>query len=128
MPEASDGRFFCEKCLRRDTHGGQCPHCPDEPLLDLSDDETRLMLESMDDRAKTKRYSVMLGLVLVLTMPINIFLIYGFIGWLLGIPTAAALVAGLTALLVKIFPARPRAPELSDQEIARLELLRGGGA
>ena len=117
----SEGRYFCERCSGRYAAGGDCPKCKDEPLLDLVDDEVRIMLESMDDRAKMKRYSMLLVLVIVLTMPLSLGLIFFWLGWLIGIPAAAFMVGGLTAGLVKVFPAPTKAPQVSQAELEQFQ-------
>jgi hypothetical protein len=116
---APDGRFFCEHCLQRFTGSGDCPRCTDEPLLDLVDDEVRLMLEEFDSKAKMRRYSIVLGVIVVLTIPLD-FLIFGFIGPYVGVVIAAGLVAALTSGVVALFPAKVKSPRLSDEAVERL--------
>lgn len=118
--ETAHGRYYCESCRRRFGASGDCPRCPGEPLLDLADDDVRLMLEEATDRARMRRYSIVLGIVLVASMPVSIFLAF-FIGFLIGIPAAAAMVAGLTALFIKIFQPKEVGPRLSPDEVAWLK-------
>jgi len=119
-------RFFCESCLGRADAPGDCPRCSGEPLLDLANSEVREMLESFDDSAKTKRYSLVLGIVVVATMPVSFALIFALLGLLVGGPISAAIVFGLTALFVKMFPVKRRAPVLSEQELFALDQLGVG--
>lgn len=109
------GRYFCEKCLNRQSTPGDCPTCAGEPLLDLSDPEIRQMLQSFDDQRKTRHYSFMLGLILVVSSPLSIGLV--FLSWLF-VPISAGLVVGLTALAIKIRPAKVRMPKVTDDEIS----------
>lgn len=117
---AADGRFFCESCLGRHTGRGDCSKCSGEPLLDLCDDETRIMLEEFDSRAKMKRYTIILIVVIVLTMPLDLGLIFFWLGMRVGVPAAAGLVAAMTAILATFFPAKMKAPSLQPGEVEHM--------
>ena len=57
-----DGQFYCERCGHRQEHGGDCPKCEEEPLLDLDDGEVRLMLRE-HDAATIRRRNYKIGAV-----------------------------------------------------------------
>lgn len=106
--ESADGPFYCEVCERRYADGAvECPHCEDEPLLDLQDPEVRQMLQAFDERDRTKRMTRFTLLACVVCLP---FWLFAHIdpraaigGYILG-------VLGLSSLLLKMFPARKRVP------------------
>jgi len=115
------GRFYCHSCLARYGAPGDCPRaeCDQEPLLDLADEEVRLFLAEFDARAKWKRFGLCFGIALVFGIPLVIvggyfFSIHGQVG-------GAFATFGLATLFSKLFPARRRAPKLSEEEIERLE-------
>jgi hypothetical protein len=55
-------RFICTDCTRTFQAAGTCPSCPDEPLLDLENEDVRLMLQDEDDRvARTRHYSFVIA-------------------------------------------------------------------
>lgn len=117
---ATDGRFFCESCLGRHTTRGDCPRCPGEPLLDLCDDETRIMLEEFDSKAKMKRYTIILVTVIVVTMPIDLGMIFFWLGLWIGVPATACFVAAITAILANFLPAKMKSPTLQPGEIEHM--------
>ncbi len=121
MTPTPDGRFFCESCLGRYAGRGDCLKCPGEPLLDLCDDETRLMLEEFDSKAKMRRYTIILMVVIVLTMPISLGLIFFWLGALIGTPAAAGLVAAITAGLAALLPPKVKMPQLKSGEIEQMQ-------
>jgi len=55
-------RFYCERCSHRQDLAGDCPHCEDEPLLDIEDPDVRLMLREMD-AADIRRRNYSIGAV-----------------------------------------------------------------
>ena len=114
------GRYFCEQCHGRFDALGDCPKCPGEPLLDLADEDVRIMLDEMDHSARTKRFATMAGIAAVISIPV-FFLVPLTCNWLFAIPAAALSCGGIAIVLSKIFPARRSAPELTDSEIRFLE-------
>jgi hypothetical protein len=117
---APDGRFFCEHCLGRFNTGGDCPACPDEPLLDLGDEAVREMLISFDEKARNKRYGLLLIISAVLATPVYYFVSF-YSGMLGGIAAAALFAAGLVFVLSRVFRAKKKLPDLSNDEIRRFE-------
>ena len=127
-PQANvQGRWFCTRCKGRFDGPGDCPRCPEEPLLDLADDEIRLMLHEQDAAAKRKRYGLCLGIAAVLGVPVfflsaalEMYLMpHARKGGSLAIGLTGATVLGLTALFTMLFPARRVLPEVSQADIAR---------
>ncbi len=116
MTDGPDGQFFCERCEGRYDQPGDCPRCPNEPLMDLTDNDVVLMLEAFDDAAKRKRYGVCFAAALVVTVPIAIALIAGCslvdsrAVFKLALLLCFAVLAGLTTLFATLFPARRRTP------------------
>jgi hypothetical protein len=114
------GRFYCEHCHGRFDSQGDCPRCPEEPLLDLSDEDVRLMLDEMDHRARTKRFATLGMISAVVTVPVCMVMMTTCSMWI-AIPLAALFAGGLTAVLGLIFRARRSSPELTDSEIRFLQ-------
>ncbi len=112
MTEQQDipgGRWFCEICQRRYPDPGDCSHCPEEPLLDLHDEDTRLIIEEMDSRRRRKRHTLLGLLSLAACSPIF------FLGMFISRKLAALgwffATGGLTAVLWKKFPTQDRLPK-----------------
>ena len=106
----ADGRFYCETCSLRTHHDGDCPRCREDVLLDLDDEDVRLMLRELDAAAVRKRT-----------------LLLGTIGALAAVPLAGGLAVfsrsatgaaaawigiagGLTFVLTRLFGVQPRHP------------------
>lgn len=107
--EVPAGRWFCEQCQRRYAEPGDCSHCPEEPLLDLHDEDTRLIIEEMDSRRRRKRHALLGFIALIVCSPV--FLLgsivsskLGFVGWIFA-------TGGLTGLLWKFFSTQDRLPK-----------------
>jgi len=114
------GRFYCEQCHGRFDAAGDCPKCPGEPLLDLADEDVRLMLEEMDHAAKTRRFGMLAMVSAVLAVPV-FFILSATCSWLLAIPGAALFAGGLATVLSFIFKPKQSAPKLTESEIRFLE-------
>ncbi|MBI5502557.1 MAG: hypothetical protein HY907_20095 [Deltaproteobacteria bacterium] len=115
----SVGRWYCTGCRSRHDATGDCPRCPGEPLLDLADDEVRLMLESQDDAAKRKRYGLYVGIGALLGVPLfflgSVLTEDGRVG--LGMGVAGAL--AIAWVLMRFLPPRRVAPPISQAELTR---------
>jgi hypothetical protein len=111
-------------CGQRREGAGNCANCTDSPLLDLDDAEVRLGLKDDDQRRADKRDR----LFIVLSVPfgIAVVLIAAFTpglsllmetvpgGGLKYIVLMAGTGYGLSRLLLKIFPEKPRFPFIND--------------
>ena len=105
-----DGRWFCETCESRYDGPGDCIRCPEEPLLDLHDEDTRLTIEEMDAGRRRKRHAL-LGLAsLAVCFPLVILV--GFISTKLGVLAWVGATGALTGVLWKAFPTKDRLPEM----------------
>ena len=106
----ADGRFYCESCSFRVDHDGDCPRCKDDVLLDLEDEDVRLMLAEMDSSA-VRRRTLMLGAIAAVTaIPLAGGLAV-FAGSGGGIAVAwFAIAIGLGFVLNKLFGVKPRHP------------------
>ena len=107
--ELPDGRWFCEQCERRYSAPGDCQRCPEEPLLDLHDEDTRLIIEEMDSKRRRKRHTILGVVALVACSPIVVLgsilsKKLALLGWVFA-------TGGLTGLLWKIFPTKDRLPK-----------------
>ena len=107
------GRYICEVCGIRAAAEGFCKEHPDEPLLDLSNEDVRLMLDEFDDRRKAKRYTVLTLVSAILTSPLLI--VVGVISRKGALVAWAASTAGLTGGLYRFFPARRVLPDLESE-------------
>jgi hypothetical protein len=45
---STSDRYICEACGRRYAEAGDCQDHPDEPLLDLANEDVRIMLDDFD--------------------------------------------------------------------------------
>ena len=111
LTEAPNGQYYCEQCSRRYLDGAvECPHCDDEPLLDLHDPAVRDLLKSFDERDWQRRAAKFTVISCVVCLPVLILVIVeiqvGIAGYILS-------VLGLSSLLIKWFPGRKRLPESS---------------
>ncbi len=114
------GRHFCEQCHGRFDQPGDCPRCPGEPLLDLADEDVRLMLDEMDASAKTRRFATMAGISAIPAIGVFIGMTL-MCNWLVAVPVAALALGGGATVLAKLFPAKKSAPQLTESEIRFLE-------
>ena len=104
------GRFYCERCSLRQEHGGDCPQCPDEPLLDLDDGDVQLMLREMDSAEIRKRNYLIGGVAAVVAIvPVGALSILIGDGKTLVLSWAGVAV-GLGWLGTRIFGLKPRHP------------------
>lgn len=114
----ADGRYFCEVCTARYEAAGDCSECPGEPLLDLADEDVRLMIQDFDDRRWRKRATQWTLASIVVMIPVAAPLAwvlpfkYTVLAWAFG-------TAGVSTFLSKNFAPEPKMPELSDEDIRR---------
>lgn len=54
-PELHPPYFVCPECVRRFDASGDCPDCPDEPLLDIRVKQVRFLLRDIDANERGKR-------------------------------------------------------------------------
>jgi hypothetical protein len=111
---------MCEECTRRYERGGMCDDCPDEPLLDLADEDVRLMIDEFDDRRFWKRSTIWTFLSLALVSPFGIAA-WNYMGTKIGVAVWGLLTGGLSTFLIKRFPPEPKLPELTPEEIQRMK-------
>ncbi len=105
---SADGRWFCESCGARYEGPGDCASCPDEPLLDLHDEDTRIAIEEMDSSRRRKRHGI-LGLV-ALAVCFPLVLLVGIISTKLGVLAWIGATTVVTGVLWKLFPTKDRLP------------------
>lgn len=117
-------RYHCANCHHRAPAPGNCPHCPEEPLLDLADPEVRLMLDQADDATKYRHAGKLIALSAAIGIPLTIglMMLSSTIGLELNpiqvmFGSSLAVMFGLFAL----WKPRMSAPKLSEGEIAALE-------
>jgi hypothetical protein len=109
--ETPDGRWFCERCGRRYPATGDCPHCDQEPLLDLASDHVRLALQEDLDRRKRHRFSTFVGLGIVVGVPVFFAVTFLLaLGELVGLAAAAAATLAVATALTRLFPVRSTIP------------------
>lgn len=123
-PSTLAARYHCANCHHRAPAPGNCPRCPEEPLLDLADSEVRLMLEQEDDAAKYRHAGKVIGISAAAGVPltIGVMMLSSAIGLELNpiqmmFATSLAVMFGLFAL----WKPKKSAPTLSEAEIAALE-------
>ena len=122
------GRTFCEACERRFDDPGDCPRCDDESLMDLTDDDVLLMLESLDDATRRKRYSLCFvgGFVVAIPATALVFAVSTLTGFRFvdefAIPAGFSVLAGTTTALTLMSQPTARSPGMpsSTRWIGRL--------
>ena len=80
-PSTERGHYICESCASFHHRPGMCPSCPDEPLVDIRDEQAmRLILEREERRhfARAAKFAilgilVMTPLQLLLFVAMNLF-------------------------------------------------------
>lgn len=115
----SVARYLCTNCGGRQPTEGMCSNCPDEPLLDLSREDTWLYFDEQDTREKFRRYrqGALIG------MPFGIlafFFISPFSSGIVGAFAAAGATMGIAAGFSKIVPPKKTRPQLPPGEIEQL--------
>jgi hypothetical protein len=105
------GRWFCERCQARYQAPGDCQRCPDEPLLDLHDEHTRLAISEMDDARRRRRHGL-LGIISLACCSPTLVLV--MLSTKLAVLAWVGATGVLTGILWKLFPTRDRLPEGLD--------------
>lgn len=101
-------RFFCERCLRQyEENHGDCPSCPEEPLLDLADPEVVRMLQKFDEQAWRTRLGQVTAVCSLLCSPL---LLTGLFVGAFALPVFGFGVAALSAVVYPIVAITPRTP------------------
>ena len=108
MNAAPYGRYFCEACLSRYHEEGDCPSCPEEPLLDLWNPEVMEMLRKFDELAWRERMGQVTAVCAVICSP---SLITWFFFAFLAMPLFGGLTMGLSAIVYPFFKARKVTPD-----------------
>lgn len=123
-------RFYCALCGARYRSPGMCDEHPDEPLLDLGDEEVTELLREIDRQAGLKRFGLMLGIGQFAALPlawlaaVALELVIGDVV-ILGLVVVYAVVLLVWTLIgTRLFPARRRTPELEEREILALRAAR----
>lgn len=119
MNENPEGRYYCEICRRRYDDPGDCPRCPEEPLLDLGDEDVRLMLQENDLASRNRRFATIFMVSALVVAPFGVVL-WIYISACLAIPLCALGVFLSTTVLTLVFPARKTMPPLTVNEIYNL--------
>ncbi|HEY3351767.1 MAG TPA: hypothetical protein VGQ83_00840 [Polyangia bacterium] len=113
--------FICAACGHRAAAPGDCPRCPENPLLDLRKPEVLEILEDIDSRLRRRRdqQCVWLGVGISIPLVLALAAIPAFrlvmtlirmnhwIGYLALITLTAF---GISRLALKLFPAPRRCP------------------
>ena len=111
--QTPSGPFFCEQCTARFALAGDCPHCPEEPLLDLRDEDVRHMLINFDQARMRKRMGIYGAISGAVTFPVFFFLLE-FIGLWLDLALWILMAAGLSTLLMTMLPPKRKCPKRSE--------------
>jgi len=105
------GQYFCEQCEGRYDQKGDCPKCPEEPLLNLLDEDVLLMLKQFDDARWQKRVGLLTGISGVICLPLLALVLFG---GKFGFIVYGAAMMGLSGVLVAIFPAKRKTPDMGQ--------------
>jgi len=112
MPTTTpEGRYFCESCTARYDEVGDCPSCPEEPLLDLLDEDVLLMLRSFDDERWRKRMGVYTGISAVVCIP-ALILAAPFKHF--ALPAYGFVAMGMAGALMASFPPQRKTPDMGQ--------------
>lgn len=118
-----DGRYLCEACTLRWDITGDCPRCPEEPLLDLWDPAVIEMLQHFDELAWRKRMGQVSAVCALICSPT---LLLGLVANVLALPAFGLATAALTAVVYPFFPARRVTPERVGRQPATRRRPRDG--
>ena len=86
---------------------GDCPACPEEPLLDLYDEEVVHMLQAFDEQAWRQRMAQVTGVCAVLCSPV---LLLGLVIHAFALPVYGVVTLGAAAAVYPFFKARKVTP------------------
>lgn len=116
--QATATRYWCAQCRAGYPGPGCCPHHPEEPLLDLGDEEVWLMLDEQDQRAKWSRMATIGGGAAAITVVMTVVLMFAIdaaTGWTPHPVRLAALIAVGTFLGGgALFMPSPSMPALTE--------------
>ena len=104
-----EGRYFCERCTHRYDDVGDCPSCPEEPLLDLIDEDVLLMLRSFDDERWRRRMGVCTMVAAAVCLPLLLIPLRKITFFLYGGATT-----GLAGVFVKMYPPAQKTPDMGQ--------------
>ena len=123
-------RYFCTECGRAYDQPGNCPTHTDEPLLDLADEEVRLMLEDQDGSAKLRHAAILVGVIAAVTFvaAVLVMLVVDMLDlgeYVNFARVMIVLAVGFYFAGFAMFKFKGKAPKLSPEQVAYLESLRG---
>ncbi len=105
------GQYFCEQCEARYDESGDCAKCPEEPLLNLLDEDVLLMLQQFDDARWQKRAGLLTMLSGVICAPLLLLVLFvkkiGFVIY-------GAAMLGLSGAMIKMFPPKRKTPDMGQ--------------
>lgn len=117
--------YVCPGCASRFDEPGECPRCPDEPLLDIRDKQVRFLLRDIDTRRRDKRETIahwsavpigmVLGVLLLVVTPSEL---YAILPGPRGVYYVGAFImpaAGAFFLLARLLRPAPRFAWLGDE-------------
>lgn len=106
-----ENAFFCENCCTQYETPGDCAKCPEEPLLDLRDEDVLQMLQDFDDRRNRKKMGMFTLIFGVVFLPV----LYGFatmFSGIAGLLIYGGAVSGATTFALKKWPALVKTPAI----------------
>lgn len=126
-PQSPILRFYCTDCASAYAQPGNCPNHADEPLLDLADEQVRLMLEDQDGSAKMRHAAILVGVVAAVTFAsaVVVMFVVGELDIEVNfVKVLLVLGAGFYLAAFAMFKFKPKAPDLTPQQVSHLESLR----
>lgn len=121
-------RFYCTDCASAYSQPGNCPKHADEPLLDLGDEEVRLMLEDQDASAKMRHAAILVGVVAGVTFAsaVLVMLLVGKLDIEVNFAKVILVLgAGFYLAAFAMFKFKGKAPKLTPEQVSQLDALRG---
>ncbi len=118
--------YVCTECGRRYGAAGKCTYCESVILVDLRDPETRRRVMELEETRRAERtkhqivfialpLSAALTAVIALSFPSLKRLLLGMPGYSGFVLVVGIFALGITLLLRRFFPWRPRFPELTGE-------------
>lgn len=121
-------RFYCTECGRGYDQPGNCPTHTDEPLMDLADEEVRLMLEDQDGSAKLRHAAILVGAVAAVTFvaAVGVMFVVGKLEIEVNFAKVMIVLgAGFYLAAFAMFKFKGKAPKFTPEQVAYLDSLRG---